>query len=137
LEINFRRQCIKQDINKPWCFWNKVILCLFDGVSTLFQLYIMAVSYISWRSVIYHGGQFYWWGKLENPEKTTDLSQVTDKLCHIMLNTSPWSRFEFTTSVVIGTDCIVVNPTTIRSRLLIFICTCKCIFVLHNFCSFG
>jgi hypothetical protein len=46
LEINFRRQCIKQDINKPWCFWNKVILCLFDGVSTLFQLYIMAVSFM-------------------------------------------------------------------------------------------
>ena len=25
-------------------------------------------------SVIYHGGQFYWWRKLEYPEKTTDLS---------------------------------------------------------------
>ena len=25
-------------------------------------------------------GQFYWWGKPEYPEKTTDLSQVTDKL---------------------------------------------------------
>ena len=38
--------------------------------------------------------------------KTNDLSQVTDKLYHIMLYTSPWSRFELTTSVVIGTDCI-------------------------------
>ena len=27
-------------------------------------------------------------------------------LYHIMLYTSPWSRFELTTSVVIGTDCI-------------------------------
>ena len=33
-------------------------------------------------------------------EKTTDLSQVTDKFYHIMLHTS---RFELTTSVVIDT----------------------------------
>jgi len=36
------------------------------------------ISVISWRSVL-------WRRKLEYPGKTTDLSQVTDKLDHIML----------------------------------------------------
>jgi hypothetical protein len=34
---------------------------------------------------LYRGGQFYWWRKLEYPEKTTDLPQVTVKLDHIKL----------------------------------------------------
>ena len=36
----------------------------------------------------------------------TDLSQVTDTLYYIMVYTSSLSRFEVTTSVVIGTDSI-------------------------------
>ena len=63
-------------------------LCCLTPLSTIFQLY--------------HGSNFFF----VDPEKTTDLSQVADKLNHIMLYTSPWSRFELTTSMVIGTVCI-------------------------------
>ena len=34
---------------------------------------------------LYRGDKFYWWRKLEYPENTTNLSQVSDKHYHIML----------------------------------------------------
>jgi hypothetical protein len=57
------------------------------------------ITFTSWQSVLLEE-------ETEYPEKTTDLSQVTDKLYNIMLFTSSWSRFEHTILVVIGTDCI-------------------------------
>jgi hypothetical protein len=60
---------------------------------------------------LYRGGNLYWWRKLENSEKTTGRSQVTDKRYHIMLYTSPWLKFELAseqkTLIITNQSCLI------------------------------
>jgi hypothetical protein len=68
-------------------YWGLELWCL-TPLSTMFQLYC--------------GDQFYWWGKPEDQEKTTDLSQVNDK---IQIHNIRLHRYK-----------VDVNPTTTRPR---------------------
>ena len=68
--------------NVVWCFswFNWFGFMVFNATSTIVQLY--------------YGGKFYWWRLPEDPEKTTDLSQITDKLYVEMTLTNEISLYQ-------------------------------------------
>ena len=58
------------------CKYQPIGHCLFIVVSIANRLLVRSFLGVTTLSTIH---QFYWWWKPEYPEKTTDLSQVTDK----------------------------------------------------------
>ena len=89
-------------ISTTYAKWSSAVLYSFflDNWLVLWCLTPLSTIFQSYR-----GGQFYCWMKPEYPEKTTDRSQVTDKLYHIMVYLARVG-FEPTTLYVIGIDCI-------------------------------
>ena len=71
------------------CYGCLFVLWCLTPLSTIFQLY--------------RGGQFYWWRKLEDQEKTTNLSQVTDNVVHLALTEVRDRRF-------VGSNLTFSNP---------------------------
>jgi hypothetical protein len=102
-------------------YWSHLSHCLCNKGSGLDLFCLTPLS-----TLLNCGSQLCWCRKPVYPEKTTDITQITDKLYHIMFYRVhlSWTGIELTPLVVIGTECIdscksnyhSIPTTTIRNE---------------------
>ena len=81
----------------------------------VFNAHFNNISAISWRSV-------YWWREPEYPEKTTDLSEIIDKLYHIML-------YRLHLSLICSEEFVLIPDFCFYGILYVLIC-----FLIRHLC---